>query len=99
MRFRLILLSSLAGALIGIALEIAIVVAALGSWTRSYDPVYNRHEWVMWTIPLLIGLLAGVFVYRHTARRRKLQSVLTGILVLVLYAAGLILLFLSHLKF
>jgi len=53
----------------------------------------------MWTIPLLIGLLAGVFVYRHTARRRKLQSVLTGILVLVLYAAGLILLFLSHLKF
>ena len=47
-------------------------------------------------LPVLTSLGAGVFVYRHTARRRKLQAVLTIILSflmshLVMYLALLLL--------
>jgi small-conductance mechanosensitive channel len=35
-------------------------------------------------LPVLATLLASIFVYRHTARRRKLQAVLTAFISLVL---------------
>ena len=39
-------------------------------------------------IPLAVTTLASVFVYRHTARRRKLQAALTALLSLVLTVAA-----------
>ena len=41
-------------------------------------------------IPLVIITLACVFVYRHTARRRKLQAALTVLFALVLTCAALL---------
>ena len=40
-------------------------------------------------IPLLLTTLGSVFVYRHTARRRKLQAALTALFALVLTSAAL----------
>jgi hypothetical protein len=40
-------------------------------------------------IPLVFTTLACVFVYRHTARRRKLQAALTALFALVLTFAAL----------
>ena len=87
MRFKLVLLTSLAGALIGAGASIGLIRATLGSWMKTYDPALSAHGWtaiVIYLIPLTIALLGGVFVYRHTARRRKLQAVITGTLVLLL---------------
>ena len=42
-------------------------------------------------IPLLVTTLAFIFVYRHTARRRKLQAVLTALASLILTAIALFL--------
>jgi hypothetical protein len=42
-------------------------------------------------VPLLFTALACVFVYRHTARRRKLQAALTALFALVLTLAALFL--------
>ncbi len=38
-------------------------------------------------LPVLTVLLATIFVYRHTARRRKLQAALTTLVALLLTIA------------
>jgi len=48
------------------------------------------------TIPVVVAIFAGFFVYRHTARKRKTQAVMTLLLSLLLmplaYLAGWIVL-------
>lgn len=86
MRLKLVLLTSLVGAVIGAGASIAMIVGTLGSWNIA-DPAFSAHGWtaiVIYAIPLATAIAASVFVYRHTARRRKLQAVLTAILVLLL---------------
>jgi hypothetical protein len=86
MRLKLVLLTSLVGAVIGAGASIAIIVGAFGAW-RIDDPALSAHGWtaiVIYVIPLVTAFAAGFFVYRHTARRRKLQAVLTAVLVLLL---------------
>ena len=64
-----------------------IVAGTLGSWMKITDPALSAQRWtaiVVYVIPLITALVAGFFVYRHTARRRKLQAALTAILVLLL---------------
>ncbi|HXM34917.1 MAG TPA: hypothetical protein VN920_07010, partial [Pyrinomonadaceae bacterium] len=51
------------------------------------------HAWSIALIdvpPLCTALLASVFIYRHTARRRKIQAALTAIVVLLLCVLALI---------
>jgi predicted anti-sigma-YlaC factor YlaD len=82
MRLKLVLISSFAAALVGGGSAIAIILF----YFASFKPITTPGLLVVSTylLPLLATLLASMFVYRHTARRRKLQAVLTAIIALVL---------------
>src|SRR5438552_1994384 len=82
MRLTLVLIASLFAAIIGSGASIAIILAVFS----SLRPVSTPGLLVLSTfvLPVVTVLLASVFVYRHTARRRKLQAFLTAILATVL---------------
>ena len=85
MRFKLILLTSVAGTLIGVASAFVVSRMLDLYWVRN-----QVHERVSAMVILIIAptilmtLLSAIFVYRRTANRRKTQSTLTAILVLIL---------------
>lgn len=82
MRLKLVFVSSLIAALAGAGSAIAIILSAFSSLKPITAPgllVFSTY-----LLPLLTTLLASIFVYRHTARRRKLQAVLTAIIALLL---------------
>ena len=82
MRWKLLIIGSLVAAIIGCALWSALVIAVFGD-ARTLA----RNDWLLLSsgvIPLAIAVYSGVFVYRHTARRRKTQAMFTVILALVL---------------
>jgi hypothetical protein len=86
MRWKLLIIASLAAAAAGFGLWVAVVLAGFGSFTAL-----ARHSTLLLLahmIPLLAIASASLFVYRHTARRRKLQAALTATLALVLIAAA-----------
>jgi hypothetical protein len=82
MRWKLLVIASFAAALIAGGLWSALVVGLFGT-ARNLA----RNDWLLLAtaiVPLAIAAYSGVFVYRHTARRRKTQAVLTVILSLLL---------------
>ena len=82
MRWKLLVIASLAAAFLGCGLWSALVIGVFGS-ARTLA----RHDWLLLAsalIPIGIATYAAVFVYRHTARRRKTQAAITAILVLFL---------------
>lgn len=90
MRWKLLLIASLLTALVGAGLVLAVVFALLGDVTRLSTPDFLVLTTL--SIPLILVTVATVFVYRHTARRRALQAILTAILalsltILVLFAS------------
>jgi len=93
MRLKLLLVVSLVGAAIGSSASIVGIIAFESYWAR----LLGVHSWDRWAsalifvfIPWLGGaMLASVFIYRHTARRRKTQAVLTAMLVLLLCCLAL----------
>ena len=89
MRLKLVLIASLFAAIIGSGASIAIILAVFS----SLRPLSTPGLLVLSTfvLPGVMVLLASIFVYRHTARRRKLQAVLTAILAAVLSLALFIL--------
>ena len=88
MRLKLILIASLLAALVGCGASIAIVLGL----TASLKPLHSPGLLVLATFVLPAGTIAWatVFVYRHTARRRKLQAVTTASLGLLLSLATFI---------
>lgn len=85
MRLKLVFISSIVAATIGAGSSIAIIL-----WVfSSLKPITTPGSLVLATFLLPAGaiLLAAIFVYRHTARRRKLQAALTVIISLVLTIA------------
>jgi hypothetical protein len=82
MRLKLILIASLLAALVGSGASIAIVLGAFA----SLKPLKTPGVLVLSTFVLPAAALvwATIFVYRHTARRRKLQAVMTALLGLLL---------------
>ena len=82
MRLKLVLISSLVAAIVGAGSAISIIVSVFA----SLQPITTPGLLVVATylLPLLTILLASIFVYRHTARRRKLQAILTGTIALLL---------------
>ena len=82
LRLKLVLISALIAAVVGAGSAIAIILATFS----SLKPITIPGLLVVSTylLPALATLLASVFVYRHTARRRRLQAVLTAIIALVL---------------
>lgn len=85
MRWKLLGLVSVIAALLGVALWSAVTIAAFGS-ARAMA----RNDWILLAslaIPLGVSVFAAIFVYRHTARRRKTQVVIATLLSLLLTAA------------
>jgi uncharacterized membrane protein len=82
MRLKLIIIASLLAALVGSGSSIAIVIGVFS----SLKPLNTPGLLVVSTFLLPLGAIvwATVFVYRHTARRRKLQAFLTALLGLIL---------------
>ena len=82
MRLKLVLIASLLAALVGAGSAIALVLLVFS----SLGPITTPGLLVLSTylLPVLTTLLAAIFVYRHTARRRKLQAALTVLLALLL---------------
>jgi len=85
MRWKLLGLVSVMGALFGVALWSAATIAAFGS-----ARVMARNDWLLLgslIIPVGVSIFAALFVYRHTAHRRKTQALVATLLTLVLTAA------------
>lgn len=82
MRLKLVLIVSILAALIGSGASIAIVLGVFA----SLQPMNSPGLLVLSTYLLPAGAIvwATIFVYRHTARRRRLQAVLTVLLSLLL---------------
>lgn len=82
MRLKLVLISSLLAAITGAGSAIAIIVSVFSSLHAIATPgllVVSTY-----LLPILTTLLASIFVYRHTARRRKLQAILTATIAAIL---------------
>ena len=84
MRLKLVVLVSLLAAIVGAGSCIALV---LGVFSR--EAVSNPGLLVASTflLPLATIIFAAIFVYRHTARRRRLQAFLTLVLATILTLA------------
>src|SRR6476646_1847416 len=77
MRLKLVLITSFLSALIGAGASIAIILFVFSSLTlQTPGPLLL----LILLLPIVTVLLVAVFVYRHTARRRKFQAFLTAIL-------------------
>ena len=88
MRWKLLIITSLVAALINAGGTHALVY-----WmTTDATPLTGQPYLItgLVAIPLLVATLASIFVYRHTARRRKLQAILTAALSIILTVAALV---------
>ena len=84
MRWKLLVIVPFAAALI-FGLWSALIIGVYGS-ARDLA----RNDWILLSsavVPLAVAASSGVFVYRHTSRRRKTQATLTVILTLLLALA------------
>jgi uncharacterized protein YybS (DUF2232 family) len=84
MRWKLLVLVSFVAAVLALGLWSAIIIAVFGS-----ARILAQNDWLLLcslVIPLGVTAYAGLFVYRHTAKRRKLQAVIAIVLVLLLTA-------------
>src|SRR5882762_7874721 len=82
MRWKLFIPTSVVASLVAGALWSAMVAVLFGP-----AAVVARRDWLLplsLIVPLGIAVWAGYFVYRHTARRRKTQAVITVIAALLL---------------
>jgi purine-cytosine permease-like protein len=82
MRLKLVFIVSIIAALIGSGASIGIVLGVFA----SLRPLNSPSLLVISTfvLPLAAIVWATIFVYRHTARRRRLQAVMTALLSLLL---------------
>lgn len=81
MRWKLLVIASLAAALISCGFWSLLVISVFGT-ARALA----RNDLVLISsaiIPLAVAAYAGVFVYRHTARRRKTQAIVAVIMALL----------------
>jgi cytochrome bd-type quinol oxidase subunit 2 len=82
MRWKLLVIVSLAAALVACGLWSALVIGVYGTVSASAQK--NWSLLLSAIIPLGTAAYAGVFVYRHTARRRKTQATFAVMLALLL---------------
>ena len=82
MRWKLILITSFVGAFVAGGAWCLFTIAGFG----QFSVLFSR-PWIAslsLIIPILLSTFAAIFVYRHTAQRRKTQALLTMILTLLL---------------
>jgi len=87
MRLKLVIAASVLAAVVGAGICIALVLGVFSVKTLS-----NPGLLVISTLVLPIATIAfaSIFVYRHTARRRKLQAFLTAMIAIILTLTFLI---------
>ena len=86
MRWKLLFIASFAAALIACGLWSALVIGLFGTTADL-----AKNDWLLLStaiLPLAIAAYSGVFVYRHTARRRKTQAAIAVIMSLFLTLGG-----------
>ena len=88
MRWRLLIAASTAAALVGAGGCLAAAHFLPGSARPVAPP--GPAAAAAFLIPLAAVAFASVFVYRHTARRRTLQAVMTALLALLLTLSALV---------
>ena len=76
MRLKLVIITSFLAAMVGAGASIAIILVAFSS-LRAVKPGPLVLATRLW--PIVTILMSAFFVYRHTARRRKLQAFLTAL--------------------
>ena len=87
MRLKLVIAASVLAAVVGAGICIALVLGVFSVKTLSNPGLLATS-----TLVLPIGTIAfaSIFVYRHTARRRKLQAFLTAMIAIILTLTFLI---------
>jgi hypothetical protein len=87
-RWKLVVITSLVAVVTGLGVGLALTLLALRLSGRLnfFQPLVI----IASLMPLTAAIVAGVFVYRHTARRRKLQALLTIALVMLIQLAVLL---------
>ncbi len=78
MRLKLVLIASLLAAVVGSSAAIAIILGLFDTLNAVSRPDFLVALTLI--LPIASVCLAAIFVYRHTARRRKTQALLTGVL-------------------
>ena len=81
MRLKLVIAASLLAAIVGAGTCIALVLGVFTAKALSNPSLLVVSTLVL---PIAATAFAAIFVYRHTARRRKLQAFLTAILSILL---------------
>lgn len=77
MRWKLLIITSLIAALLNAGGMYLFAYLISAYMTRLHGTI--GMEATLLLVPLVVSTLAGIFVYRHTARRRKLQATLTSL--------------------
>lgn len=81
MRLKLVIAASLLAAVVGAGSCIALVLGVFSVKVLSSPGLLAASTLLL---PVLAIVVASIFVYRHTARRRKLQAFLTALLAILL---------------
>ena len=84
MRLKLVLAASLLAAVVGAGSCIALVLGLFSQQALSSPGLLLASTLLL---PIATTVFASIFVYRHTARRRKLQAFLTAVLAALLTIA------------
>lgn len=82
MRLKLVLIASLIAAVVGAGAGIATVLFVSSSLDSMIAP--GLFVAATYLLPAITIFVASMFVYRHTARRRKLQVALTVLISVLL---------------
>jgi hypothetical protein len=86
LRWKLLVVTSLAAAVAGAGGSYGLIYTVLYV-SRQNRPSTFTLFLLAEVFPVAASIFAGIFVYRHTARRRKLQVFLTVLLTLTLSQA------------
>lgn len=81
MRLKLVLAASILAALVGAGSCVALVLGVFSVRTLSNAGLMAASTLLL---PIATIVFAAIFVYRHTARRRKLQAFLTTLIATLL---------------
>jgi len=84
MRLKLVLAASVLAAIVGAGVCIALVLGVFSMKALSSPSLLVSATLLL---PIATIAFASIFVYRHTARRRKLQAFLTAIIAILLTLA------------
>ncbi len=85
MRLKLLIIVSFVAAIVGSGASVAIILTRFSSLRMLSTPDLLVAS--TFILPIACVAAAAFFVYRHTARRRKTQALLTGVITAMLTLA------------